>query len=62
MSGDREVMSEQSSSVREGVDYEEVYPFEHEPMVEDLTWSLEGELLAHSFIEEEEEGDENKCK
>ena len=44
------------------MDYEEVYPFEHEPMAEDLTWSSEGELLAHSLIEEEEEGDENECK
>lgn len=53
--------SEQSSSVDEGVDYDEVYLSRHEP-VEDLTWSREREPSTHSLIEEEEEyeGDEEE--
>ena len=54
MSGDREETSEQSSSVREGAGYDEVYSLGKEPE-EDVTWSLEREPSAHSFAEEEEE-------
>ena len=54
MSGDREATSEQSSSVREGAGYDEVYPLGHEPE-EDVTWSPEREPSAHSPAEEEEE-------
>ena len=43
MSGDREGMSEQSSSVREGAGYDEVHLSGHEPMAKDFTWSPERE-------------------
>jgi len=62
MSGGREATSEQSSSIREGVGYDEVYPSGRE-LEEDLTWSLARELSAHSptkgeeGYEEDEEGD-----
>lgn len=54
MLGDRGATSEQSSSVREGVGYDEVYPSGCEP-VEDWTQSPERESSAHSSIDEEEE-------
>ena len=65
MSGDREATSKQSSPIREGASYDEVYPSGHNPM-EDLTQSLEREPFAHSRTEEdkkdeeEEEEDEEK--
>ena len=51
--------SEQSSSVREGTGYDEVYPSRRE-LEEDLSWSLAGEPFAYSPIEEEEGCDEEK--
>ena len=48
MSGGREVTSEQSSSVREGAGYDEVYPSGHEPK-EDLSWSPAREPSTHSL-------------
>ena len=54
MSSGSEAMSEQSSSVREGAGYDEVYPLGRGPE-EGLTWSLEREPSAHSPNEEEEE-------
>ena len=59
MSGDREATSKQSSSVREGAGYDEVYPSGHVP-VKDLTWSLEREPYAHSPNEEEEEYEDDE--
>ena len=53
MSGDREMTSEQSLSVRKGADYDEFYPLGREPE-EDVTWSPEREPSAHSPVEEEE--------
>ena len=69
MSSDREVTSEQLSSVREGTGYNEVYLSRCEP-VEDLTWSLEREPSAHSlakkeeeeYEEDEEKGEEKGCE
>ena len=57
MSGGREATSEQSSSVREGTGYNEIYPSGHEPL-EDLTWSTNKEPSAHSPAKEEEEKEE----
>ena len=54
MSGDREAMSEQSSSICKSAGCDEVYPSGREPM-EDLTWSPKREQSAHSLAEEEEE-------
>ena len=54
MSSGSEAMSEQSSSVRVGAGYDEVYPLGRGPE-EGLTWSLEREPSAHSPNEEEEE-------
>ena len=54
MSSDREAMSEQLSSVHEGVGYDEVYPSRCE-LVQDLTWFPKREPFAHSPVEEEEE-------
>ena len=54
---DRKATSELSSSVREGVGYDEIYPSEHEPK-EYFLWSLEREPSTHSFSDEEEEEDE----
>ena len=48
MSGGREATSEQSSSVREGAGYDEVYPSRHEPK-EDLSWSPAREPSTHSL-------------
>ena len=53
MSGDREAMSDQSSLVREGASYNEVYPLGHGPE-EGSSWSLEKELSAHSPDDEED--------
>ena len=55
MLGGREAMSEQSSSVYEGVGYDEVYPSGHE-LEEDLTWSLARESSTHSPAEGEGRG------
>lgn len=52
-------------SVHEGAGYDKVYPSEHKPMVEDLTWSPEREPSAHFLAEEEveeAEGDEDLCE
>lgn len=57
MSGDREAMSEQSSSIYEGVGYNEVYLSGRE-LEEDVTWFQERELSAHSLVEAKEEEDE----
>ena len=54
MSGDREAMSEQSSSVCKGAGYDEVFLSMHEPK-EDLTRSPEREPSAHSSTEREDE-------
>lgn len=54
MSSDREVMNEQSSSVREGTGYDEVYPFRCEPK-EDVSCSPKREPSAHSLAEEKDE-------
>ena len=59
MLGDREAMSEQSSSVHEGAGYDKVYPLGCEPE-QDVTWSLEREPSIHSSIEEEEECEEDE--
>ena len=59
MSGGREATSEQSSSVREGIDYKEVYPLGCEPK-KDLTWSLTKELSPHSPAKGEEGYKEDK--
>ena len=59
MSGGRKATSEQSSSVREGMDYEEVYPSGREPK-KDLTWSLTKELSPHSPAKGEEGYEEDK--
>lgn len=56
MSGDREVSSEQSSSVLGGASYDEFYLSGHNPM-KDLSWLLEREPFAHSLAEEEDEKD-----
>ena len=48
MSGGREATSEQSSSVREGAGYDEVYPSGHESK-EDLSWSPAREPSTHSL-------------
>ena len=62
MSGGREVTSEQSSLICEGVSYDQVYPLGCE-LEEDLTWSPARESSAYSFFEgeegyeEDEEGD-----
>lgn len=61
MSGNREVTSEQSSSICEGASYDEVYPSGHGPE-EGLSWSLEREPLAHSPDDEEENYDGNEVK
>ena len=55
MSGSSEVTSEQSSSVREGASYDEVYASSR-GSDEGSTWSLEREPSAHS-PNDEEEGD-----
>lgn len=54
MLSDKEAMSEQSLSVREGEGYDEVYPSRYDPK-EDVSWSPEREPSAHSPSEEEEE-------
>lgn len=54
MSSDTEVKSEQSSLVREGVGYDEVYPSRREPN-KDVTWSPKRESSTHSPTEEEDE-------
>ena len=54
MSGDREATSEQSSSICEGVGYDEVYPSGRGPD-EGLTWSPEREPSAHSPDDKKEE-------
>ena len=54
MSSDREATSEQSSSIREGAGYDEVYSSGHGPK-EGLTQSPEREPSAHSPDDEEEE-------
>ena len=56
MSRDREVTSEQSSLVREGASYDEVYPLGHGPE-EGLSWSSRREPFAHSSDNEEEDYD-----
>ena len=53
MLGGREATSEQSSSIREGADYDEVYSSGREPD-EDLSWSPTRELSTHSPAKEEE--------
>ena len=57
MSGDREAISEQSSSIREG--YDEIYPLGHEPK-EDVTWSPERDPSTYSFVKKEEECEESE--
>ena len=69
MSGDREATSDQSSSVCEGVSYDEVYSSGHRPG-EGLSWSLEREPSAYSpddgedydvkRVEEEDKYDKGK--
>ena len=54
MSGNREVTSEQLSSVHEGAGYNKVYPLGCRPM-EDLTWFPKWESSTHSPTEEEKE-------
>lgn len=54
MLSDKEAMSEQSLSIREGEGYDEVYPSRYDPK-EDVSWSPEREPSAHSPSEEEEE-------
>ena len=61
MSGGREATSEQSSSIREGANYDKVYPSGREPE-ENLSWSPARKSSTHSpAVEEEgcngEEGD-----
>ena len=62
MSGGREVTSEQSSLICEGVSYDQVYPLGCK-LEEDITWSPARESSAYSFVEgekgykEDEEGD-----
>ena len=64
MLGDREVTSEQLSSLHEGVGYDEVYLLECEPN-ESLSWSPEREPSAYSPTEGEkkeyEEDEEGEC-
>ena len=69
MSGDREVMSEQSL-VREGAGYDKVFSSGHE-LEKGFSWLSERELSAHSLDDEGEsydgeevegvEGGEDKC-
>ena len=59
MSGGRKTTSEQSSSVQEGTDYEEVYLSGREPK-KHLTWSLTKELSPHSPAKGEEGYEEDK--
>jgi len=54
MSSDREVTSEHSSSIREGASYDEVYSLKS-MLKEDVTWSIERELSAHSPAKEEKD-------
>lgn len=54
MSSDTKVKSEQSSLVREGVGYDEVYLSRREPS-KDVTWSPKRESSTHSPTEEEDE-------
>ena len=61
MLGDREAMSEQSSSAREDAGYNELYPSGCE-FEEYLTSSPERQQSAHSLAEEEEEYEEDKGK
>ena len=61
MSGDNEVTSKQSSSVHEGVSYDEVFSSGYGPE-EGLSWSLERESSAHSPIDKEEDYDEEKVE
>ena len=61
MSGDREVTSEQSSLVCEGVGYDEVYPLGHRPE-KGLSWSSERESSANSPDDEEENYDREEVK
>ena len=56
---DREVTSKQSSSGRESMGYDEVYPSGCE-LEEDVPWSPEREPFAQSPTEEEEEDEEDK--
>ena len=49
-------MSEQSSSVHEGVGYHKVYLSSHRPK-EGLSWLSRRESFAHSSIDEEEDYD-----
>ena len=57
MSGDREAISEQSSSIREG--YNDVYPLGHEPK-EDVTWFSERDPSAYSLVKKEKECEESE--
>lgn len=59
MSGGKEATSEQSSSIREGGGYDNVYPSGCE-LEEDLTWSPAREPPAHSPVEGEEGYEEDK--
>ena len=52
----REVTSELSSSVREGADYDEVFPSGHKPG-EDFPWFLDKESSTQSLCDENEEED-----
>ena len=62
MPSDREATSEQSSSIYEGADYNEVYSSRREPL-KYLTWSPKRKLSAYSFAEGEDKeyvGDEEE--
>ena len=61
MLGDREATSEQSSSVCEGVGYDEVYSSGHR-LEEGLSWLSEREPSAHSLVDEEEDYEGEKVE
>ena len=59
MSGDREAVGEQLSSVYKGAGYNELYPSGHEPK-KYITLSPKRELSTHSPAKEEEDNEEDR--